>query len=164
MQEQEAKDQLLEWHVSVPHCTIFQQPATTTKGSCQTSPQSQQLSTWTFKLEPTFHDQYFIRVWRSPVKTSAQQVDTIDNLMSSSCEYGLAYMPTEAEVDQADKTRGKSCDIFCTKCHPEQSVTAHKFSHYKCFWSNSFAIGIHSCTKEMVGKTSSPRECMLNSQ
>lgn len=32
----------------------------------------------------------------------------------------------------------QSCDIFCTKCHPEQSVTAHKFSHYKCFWSNSF--------------------------
>ncbi len=54
----------------------------------------------------------------------------------------------------------QSCDIFCAKCHPEQSVTAHNSLTTNAFEATALAIGIHSCYQEMVGKTS----CMLNSQ
>jgi len=84
--------------------------------------------------------------------------------MSSSCECGLAYMPAEAEVDQADKTRGNHVTSFTPNViqnslrQHTNSLTTHAFE------ATALAIGIHSCSQEMVGKTLSPRECMLNSQ
>jgi len=73
-------------------------------------------------------------------------------------------MPAEAEVDQADKTRGNHVTSFTPNViqnslrQHTNSLTTHAFE------ATALAIGIHSCSQEMVGKTLSPRECMLNSQ